>query len=119
MCLYYLQIYIGPSRTTVHKNQNILQDLAVGAMIAAKGDNFPRVGRVTEIPSNPNYQSEVEVDWYRQERAPHKPRWLRYFQSTNVIGKLPIEDIILYDFQLTNNGAFKKKTRDYLKTNST
>ena len=87
----------------------------MGTMVAAEGANFPRIGRVAAVSANPTLQSSVEVEWYCQERAPHKPRWLRYFRPSTDSGQLQIDEIILYDFELTKKGALKKKTRDYLK----
>ena len=77
--------------------------------------NFPRVGRVTTVPSDPTLQFFIQVEWYKQERATHKPQWLRCFSPSAVLGELQIDEIVLYDFELTKKGAFKKKTRDYLK----
>ena len=84
-------------------------------MVAAKGVGFPRVGKVTSIPEDRTLHSSVQVQWYHQQRAPHKPRWLRYFSPSNVSGELKIDEIVLYDFNLTKMGSLKKKSRDYLK----
>lgn len=87
-------------------------------MVAARGDNnFPRIGKVAEIPADMTLKSAVVVVWYKQERARHKPRWMRFFTESTQSGKLAIQDIILYAFSLTNKGALKKKTREYLKEN--
>lgn len=83
-------------------------------MVALKGDSFPRVGKVTSIPATPNLHSLIGVQWYHQQKASHKPRWLRFFLPTTKTGNIKIEEIILYDFDLTNKGALKKKSRDYL-----
>ena len=113
--LVLLQIYIGSSRATVHQNQDVLKELEVGMMVAMKVDNFPKLGRVTGVPTNATLQSTIDVIWYRQQKASHKPRWLRFFKPSEVSGKLKIGEIVLYDFTLTNKGALKKKSREYLK----
>ena len=82
------------------------------------GSDFLFIAKVTSVPDQPTLQSSVEVQWYCQERAPHKPRWLRYFHpSKKPSGQLQISNIILYDFKLTNKRGLQKKTRDYLKDN--
>ena len=87
-------------------------------MVAARGvDAFPRIGRVTKVPGDMTLKSTVAVVWYNQERARHKPRWMRFFTETKQSGALAVEDILLYDFSLTKKGALKKKTREYLKEN--
>ena len=70
------QIYIGSSRRTVLQNQDILQGLEVGMMVASKDVDFVRVGRVTNIPADRTLQSVVQVLWYHQEKATQKPQWL-------------------------------------------
>ena len=83
-------------------------------MVAVRGDSFPRVGKVTSIPATPSLQASIGVQWYHQQRASHKPRWLRFFMPTPDVGNIKIEEIILYNFDLTKKGALKKKSRDYL-----
>ena len=69
-----MQIYIGPSRIRVIENQDVVQDLAVGMLVAVRGDSFPRIGKVSAIlTGNLSLDSPVEVAWLQQERAPHKP----------------------------------------------
>ncbi len=101
------------------QNRDVTKDLKVGMLVAAQDASFVQVGTVQAIPPEPHSNTEVTVHWMEQERAPHKPKWLRYFKPVPVtkktaIGTLRIADIILYDFQLTNNGALRKKSRDYL-----
>ena len=113
---FSLQLYIGNTRSTVLQNQDILKGLSVGMMVATKDSNsFPKLGKVTNIPLNPTLESNIEVLWYQQEKASHKPRWLRFFLPSAASGTITIADILLYDFSLTNKGALKKKSRDYLK----
>lgn len=90
-------------------------------LVAVKGtgETFPWVGTVKQVPFNPSYSSEVTIHWMEQERASHKPKWLRYFSPStqrDAVSIVRYSDIILYDFQLTNKGCLKKKSRDYLKT---
>lgn len=69
--IYYL---VGPSRTTVVQNRDVVKDLQVGMLIAIAGDNFPKIGTVQPIPPNPSIDSEISIHWMTQERAPHKPK---------------------------------------------
>ena len=75
-------------------------------MIATKG-NFPKIGKVISITDNSTLESDLEVEWYIQERAAHKPRWLRYFHPSKKQGHIKRNYIILYDFELTKKGALK------------
>ena len=111
---FFLQMYIGSSQSAVFQNENILQDLAVEMMIAVKGDSFPRISKVTNLPATPNLQSLIGVNWYHQQKAAHKPRWLQFFLPSTQTRSIMIEEIVLYDFDLTKKGALKKKSRDYL-----
>ena len=75
--LILMQIYIGPSRTRVIENQDVIRDLAVGMLVAVGGESFPRIGKVAAIPpGNLSLDSSVEVAWFQQERASYKPQWL-------------------------------------------
>ena len=52
-----------------------------------------------------------------QQKDTRKPKWLRFFKLSNkknAIGTTSLQDIMLYDFELTKNGALKKKSRDFL-----
>ena len=113
-----MQIYIGPSRTRVVENQDIERDLAVGMLVAVQDvhASFPRIGKVTVLPTrNAGLDSPIQVMWFQQERASHKPQWLRFFKQTTHTGTVQMKEIILYDFLLTQKGALKKQSRDYLK----
>ncbi len=112
--LFPFQIYIGSSRATVVQNRDVVKELQVGMLVATDGIAFPRVGTVQVIPPNPDAASQVTVQRMEQERAPHKPKWLRYFKPTAVTGTISFEDVLLYDFNLTKSGALKKKSREYL-----
>lgn len=68
-----------------------------------------------KIPERPTIKSSLEIEWLQQERATHKPKWLRFFSKSGKIGSISYSDIVLYDFCLTEKGALKKKSRDYLK----
>ena len=110
-----MQIYIGPSRTSVHHNQDVVKELQPGMLIAIEENSFPRLGKVIQIPTNRTMESSIEVEWLIQETAPHKPKWLRHFKASNDKGNISFSSIVLYDFVLTKMGALKKKSRDYLR----
>ena len=111
----FLQIYIGTSRSTVVQNQDIVKQLRVGMLIAIKSS-----GKVVALPPNLSLTSDISVHWMIQEQAPHKPKWLRFFKPSkkrNAEGTTPINDVVLYGFELTANGALRKKSREYLRAN--
>lgn len=115
---FYLQIYIGNLRGTsqVLKNRDVLKELKVGMLVAYSSHNdIPNIARVINTPSNPTMDSVIDVVLFKQEKAPHKPRWLRYFTSADRTATVLFSEIILYDFELTSKGALRKKTRDFLK----
>ena len=117
MMLLSFQIYIGTSRTTVTKNRDVVKELKVGMLVATIGTTIARIGTIKAIPPNPCYESQLTIHWMEQERAPHKPKWLRFFSPStkkDSVSTVTFEDILLYDFQLTNKGALKKKSREYL-----
>jgi len=74
--MHVLQIYIGLSRRMVIQNQD---DLQVGMLVAIKGQSFPQVGTVLEIPPNATMDTSIGVQWMKQEKAAHKPKWSRFF----------------------------------------
>ncbi len=74
------------------------------------------MGKVLALPSQLSMDSEVTVHWMEQENAVHKPRWLRYFKKKNAVSSIVLKEVVLYDFELTKNGALKKKSREYLQT---
>jgi len=85
-------------------------------LIAADDNGFPKVGKVVAIPPNVSLESRLQIQWMVQERAPHKSKWLRSFKLGPRQGEMEVTKVLLYDFQLTNNGCLKKKSRDYLKS---
>jgi hypothetical protein len=113
-------LHIGQSRNTVLQNRDIVKELRIGMLIAVTGkDRMPKVGRVHAIPPNFTYDSSIPIQWMIQERAPHKPKWMRHFKqlplnSKNAFGNVLIQDITLYGFELTRKGCLKKKSREYL-----
>ena len=83
--MYCFQIYIGNRRgkTAVLKNRDILKDLRLGMLVALESkEEIPYIGEVTLIPPNPALESEVKLLLYQQEKASHKPKWLRNFYRT-------------------------------------
>ena len=110
-----LQVHIGSSRTTVVQNRDVVKELQKGMLVATDmGEDFPQIGTVQAIPPNPDATSEIAIELMQQERAPHKPKWLRFFKPSSVIRTVAFRQIILYDFELTKCGALKKKSREYL-----
>ena len=101
------------------QNRDVVKELNVGMLVATADPraNFPRVGTVHLITPDPSNDSHVTILWMEQEKAPHKPKWLRFFRpsSKNTVGMITFNDILLHDFDLTNNGALKKRSREYLK----
>ena len=78
-------------------------------LVAIKDQSFPQVGTVLEIPPNATMDTSIGVQWMKQEKAAHKPKWSRFFQPSTSVGTITFHHILLYDFQLTNKGALKKK----------
>ena len=109
------QIFIGPSRSSVIENRDMVKELRAGMLIAIATDNFPKVGEVTAIPPNVSLDSSITVKWMVQERASHKPKWQRSFKVGGKHEETKLENVLLYGFQLTGSGCFKKKSREYLK----
>ena len=108
-----LQIYIGPSRKTVVQNRDVRKELQPGMLVATAGlEELPLIGTVLSIDPA---KSSIKVQWMVQEKASHKPKWARAFKKHSSSGIITFNEILLYDFQLTQNGCIKKKSRDYLK----
>ena len=72
---FFQQIFIGSSKREVIKNQEVLKDLLPGMLLAIKGTSFPQLAKVTP---NPTLETTIDVQWLRQEKAVHKPRWSRF-----------------------------------------
>ena len=70
---------MGPSTKTVIQNRDIIKELKVGMLIAIADSDIARVGKVLAIPSNISLDSNITIQWMVQERAPHKPKWQRFF----------------------------------------
>ncbi len=80
-------------------------------LVATAGlEEIPLIGTVLSIDPD-----SVKVQWMAQEKASHKPKWARGFKHHSSSGIITFNEILLYDFQLTQNGCIKKKSRDYLK----
>jgi len=58
--------------------QKCLHTFSVGMLVAAEGKTFVQIGTVQSIPPNPTERSSITVQWMRQQKAPHKSRWLRF-----------------------------------------
>lgn len=112
-----LQIYVGTIRgkKDVLENRDILKELKLGMLVALQSKcDIPRIGEVLWIQPNPDLQSKVKILVFEQEKCPQKPKWSRFFQRTAREQEYFISDIILYDFTLTNKGAIRKATREFL-----
>ncbi len=77
-------------------------------------DIVPRIGEVAAIPPNAKMDSEVTLTLWEAEKSTHKPKWLRYYKKSSQQTLVPIPDILLYDFSLTNKAMLRKTTREYL-----
>ena len=55
--------------------------------------------------------SDIDITIYDQEKAPHKPRWFRYFHLGRKMTKVAISDILLYDFQVTQERWTEKENK--------
>lgn len=96
------------------QNRDVTKELQVGMLVATQGATFVRVDIVQAILPDPCTDSDLTVHWMEQERALHKPKWLRYFKPVPItkkdaVGTVTFADILLYDFKLTNNSALRKK----------
>ena len=100
------------------QNRDVAKEIQVGMLVAIGENSFPKVGKVAAVSPNPSLDSKINVQWMVQERAPHKPRWQRSFKigPREILGEIELRNVLLYDFQLTNKGCLKKKSRDYLKS---
>lgn len=79
-------------------------------LVATEGKTFVQIGTVQSIQPNPTEFSSIIVQWMQQQKAPHKSRWLRFFEPSTDVGIISFAEILLYDFQLTKNGGLKKNT---------
>ena len=102
-------------KTHVLENRDILKDIRIGMLVALQSKSeVPKVGEVLFLPPNPTLDCTISITLYEQEKAPHKPKWLRYFKITEQNCNVKLADIILYDFGLTNKGAIRKSTREFI-----
>lgn len=105
-------------KTSIVQNRNIEKELKTGMTVALSSRRScttgpPFIAVLMNLPPNIKDDTELVIQWMNQERAPHKSRWLRYFKSSVHTGSVFLDDIILYDFELTKKGALKKSTRDF------
>ena len=115
------QIYIGNLRgkTAIRHNTDIEKELKAGSIVAV---NHPQwIGEVPQIAVVESVLTQsstltITISWMDQERAPHKPRWLRTWHKSSKFPQTTIDvsNVLLYDIILTNKGALKKVTREYL-----
>ena len=121
-CLFlFCQIYIGNLRgqTAIRHNTDVEKELKAGSIIAV---NHPQwIGEVPQIAIVESVITlsstlTITISWMDQERAPHKPRWLRTWHKSSKFPQttINVSNILLYDITLTNKGALKKVTREYL-----
>ena len=103
------------------QNRDIVKEIRAGMLVAVLDQTFPCIGKVTDVSPNPHPDSDLQIHWMIQEKASHKPKWLRYFklsQRKDAMGTIKIKDVVLYGFDLTEKGALKKKSREYLLNSS-
>ena len=104
-----MQLYIGPSRASVIGNRDVVKELKTGMLVAITREEncMPEVGKVHSIPPNATINSTIVIHRMGQERAPHKPKWMRAYKLLAETCKkafvdVQIKDISLYGFELTN-----------------
>ena len=102
----------------MHENRDVIKELKVGMLVAVAGAELPKVGQVHSIEDigHPTLETSLVVEFLVQEKAKHKPRWLRPFKTSDkdTFETIKYSDILLYDFKLTNGGCLKKNSRKYL-----
>ena len=102
-------------------NRDIVKELMPGSVIALNHHQWrgtvPQLAKVTSIPPNPTDQSQFPILWLEPESAPHKSRWCRFYSESkkkSANSSAYFSEVLLYDIELTKNGALKKQTREYL-----
>ena len=63
------------------QNQDVLKDLQVGMLVAVKGQSYLQVGTLLEVPLNATMETSISVQWMKQGKAAHKPKWSRFFDN--------------------------------------
>lgn len=77
----------------------------------------PQVAKVIKLPTNLTEESDIEIAWLDQERAPKKPIWKRGFNFPSKFANttVSVNEILLYDFELNPRGkTLRKRTREEL-----
>ena len=113
-----MQIYIGSLRgkTAIVHNREIGKELKSGSIVAVNHPSWvgtiPQIAQVVSVPYEPSLDTQVEIQWFDEERAPHKPRRRRrYMQSTKYGNSyITLRNILLYDIELNRTGTLKKVT---------
>ena len=108
-----MQIYIGSLRgkTAIVHNREIGKELKSGSIVAVNHPSWvgtiPQIAQVVSVPSEPSLDTQVEIQWFEEERAPHKPRRRRcYTQSTKYANSyVTLRNILLYDIELNRTGV--------------
>lgn len=101
-------------------NRDIVKELRIGMTIALSSRYHVKTGPpfiaiVTEIPPTLSLESSITINWMDQEKALHKSKWFKCLKTTTQSATVPLHEVILYDFELTKNGALKKHTREFKK----
>ena len=107
-----MQIYIGGLRgkTAIAHNRNIGKELKSGSIVAVNHPSWvgtiPQIAQVVSVSYEPSLDTKVEIKWFEEERAPHKPRrQQRYTQSTKYANSyVTLRNILLYDIELNRTG---------------
>lgn len=95
-------------------NRDIVRELELGMFVAISSTAIPVVGEVSYLPADPSITCNINILVWKQEKAPHKPKWLRCFHRTSDQIEVALSAVVLYGFTLTAKGAFRKTTREYL-----
>ena len=61
-----------------------MKKLQKGMLVATDmGEDFPDIAILQAIPPNPDATSEITIELMQQERAPHRPKWFRFFKPSS------------------------------------
>ena len=96
-------------------NADITKDLKLGSLVAVNHPEWvgsvPQIATVMRIPDDLAETSEVEITWLEHDRGAKKATWLRSFRkSKRPNTMIHIDNILLYNFELTPKGQTLHKT---------
>lgn len=116
---FHADIHRRPKGKSRYRSQqgHIGKELKTGSTVAVNHPSWvgtiPQIAQVVSVPYEPFLDTKVEIKWFDEERAPHKPRRRqRYTQSTKYANSyVTLRNILLYDIELNRSG---KGTRNEL-----